>query len=309
MMKRAMALCLLLGSAAAAQAGDVPRFDVAITVDDLPAHGQLPPGTTRADIARRFLATLKAHHVTEAYGFVNARGLAEDPASDAVLTLWRKAGYPLANHSYSHLNLDGAPSLDAWQADVIAGEPALERHMGKGDWHWLRFPNLSSGKDAARHDGAAAFLKQRGYRIASVSLAFEDWDYSDAYARCRAQGDDRMIAAMKRHYLAVVDQAIARAKANAQRVHGRPIPHVLLLHVGAWTADTLPDVMARLDAAGGRYIPLAQAEADPAYAQAEALPGGGGIIERVAQAQGIALPADSAPASEIDLRQACRAPG
>lgn len=269
----------------------------------------MPPGTTRADIARRFLATLKAHHVAEAYGFVNARGLAEDPASDAVLTLWRKAGYPLANHSYSHLNLDGAPSLDAWQADVIAGEPALERHMGKGDWHWLRFPNLSSGKDATRHDGAAAFLKQRGYRIASVSLAFEDWDYSDAYARCRAQGDDRMIAAMKRHYLAVVDQAIARARANAQRVHGRPIPHVLLLHVGAWTADTLPDVMARLDAAGARYIPLAQAEADPAYAQAEALPGGGGIIERVAQAQGIALPADSAPAPGIDLRQACRTPG
>ena len=309
MMKRAMALCLLLGSAAAVQAGDPPRFDVAITVDDLPAHGQLPPGTTRADIARRFLATLKAHHVAQAYGFVNARGLAEDPASEAVLTLWRKAGYPLANHTYSHLNLDGAPSLDAWQADVVAGEPALEQHMGKGDWHWLRFPNLSSGKDATRHDAAAAFLKQRGYRIASVSLAFEDWDYSDAYARCRAQGDDRTIAAMKRHYLAVVDQAIARAKANAQRVHGRPIPHVLLLHVGAWTADTLPDVMARLDAAGARYIPLAQAEADPAYAQAEALPGGGGIIERVAQAQGIALPAAPSPAPEIDLRQACRTPG
>jgi len=67
--------------------------------------------------------------------------------------------------------------------------------------------------------------------------------------------------------------------------------------------------MARLDAAGARYIPLAKAEADPAYAQAEALPGGGGIIERVAQAQGIALPAAPSPAPEIDLRQACRTPG
>ena len=32
---------------------------VALTFDDLPAHGQLPPGETRFDVAKSILGTLK----------------------------------------------------------------------------------------------------------------------------------------------------------------------------------------------------------------------------------------------------------
>jgi hypothetical protein len=34
-----------------------PSLEVAITVDDLPQHGDLPPGVTRSDIAKSFIAT------------------------------------------------------------------------------------------------------------------------------------------------------------------------------------------------------------------------------------------------------------
>ena len=116
---------LWLGALAAsvpAFAGE--RFDIAITVDDLPYHGALPPGMTRLDVAEGYLRTLKAHGVPQAYGFVNASKLTQEPGVDAVLDAWRAAGYPLGNHTFTHLNLDRAASLEAWRSDVIAGEPA-----------------------------------------------------------------------------------------------------------------------------------------------------------------------------------------
>lgn len=210
------AACIAL-LAVAARAAE--PFDIAITVDDLPAHGPLPPGTTRLAIAASYLATLKAHHVPEAFGFVNAAKLKDNPDGGAVLDAWRKAGYPLGNHAYTHMNLGRAPSLEAWQADVIAGEPEVAARMQGLDWHYFRFPNLSAGGDRAQD--ALAFLRARGYRVADVSVAFGDWDYTDAYARCVARQDHAAIDAMKRHYYRRVERGIAAMKAQSIQVFGR----------------------------------------------------------------------------------------
>jgi peptidoglycan/xylan/chitin deacetylase (PgdA/CDA1 family) len=275
-------LSIALLAALALPAAAAERFDMAITVDDLPMHGPLPPGMTRIGIARSTLDTLKAHGVPEAFGFVNAAKIAREPGSEAVLDAWRAAGYPLGNHTASHMNLARADSFAAWREDVIAGEPAVAARMQGQDWRWLRFPNLAAGP---RLEEALAFLGERGYRVADVSVAFGDWDYTDAYARCVARDDGATIDAMKRQYLADVDQGIARMKEHSQRVFGRQIPQVLLTHLGGWSAVTLPEVMKRLDAAGARYVTLAQAQSDAAYAK----PGGGSMVTRTAREKGISL--------------------
>jgi peptidoglycan/xylan/chitin deacetylase (PgdA/CDA1 family) len=291
----AFAACL----ANCASAADT--FDIAITVDDLPSHGKLPPGMTRLGIADAHLQAFKAHGVPEAFGFVNASKLTEDPDNEKVLDAWRAAGYPLGNHTSSHMNLERAPSLDAWQADVAAGEPAVAARMATADWHYLRFPNLAAG--TTRGADALAWLRGRGYKVADVSIAFGDWNYTDAYARCVAKGDSGAIAAMKAQYLHNVDAGIAQMKEHSRQVYGRVIPQVLLTHIGGWSAVTLPDVLARLDAAGAHYVTLAQAQADPAYLQ----PGGGSVITRTARLKGMRLAAsepDAQPA--LDLKSLCR---
>ena len=181
------ALVFSLLAAGTARAAD--RFDIAITVDDLPAHGLLPPGMTRLGIAQTYIAALKAHHVPQAWGFVNGGKIAQDPDGAAVLAAWRKAGYPLGNHTWSHMNAGRASSLAAWEADADRNEPVLRTYMAGENWRMLRFPNLSVGADEARRDGVFAWMKANGYREADVSAAFSDWDYSDAYARCLAKGD------------------------------------------------------------------------------------------------------------------------
>jgi peptidoglycan/xylan/chitin deacetylase (PgdA/CDA1 family) len=217
----------------------------------------------------------RAHGVVEAFGFVNANKLASNADGGAALDAWRSAGHPLGNHTFSHMNIARAATLGVWQADVEAGEPAVAERMQGHDWHWLRFPFLSVGDQP---DAAMAYLKGRGYRVADVSLTFSDWAYTDAYARCAAKGDSAAIAAMKAQYLDAVDDGIARMKEDSKRIYGRIIPQVLLTHAGGWSAITLPEVLARLDAAGAHYVTLAQAQSDPAYAD----PGGGEMMQRTA---------------------------
>jgi peptidoglycan/xylan/chitin deacetylase (PgdA/CDA1 family) len=302
-MKTWKALLCLLGLVAAGPSVAAERVDIAITVDDLPYHGDLPAGMTRLGIAEDYLRVLKAHGVPQAYGFVNAAKLEQTPGSDAVLDAWRAAGYPLGNHAFTHLNLDRAASLEAWQADVIAGEPAVAARMPGLDWRYLRFPNLSTGATRERHDGAAAFLAGRGYEIAHVSVSFDDWAHSEAYARCMAKRDLATIAAMEKDFLDAVDQEIARMKAVSRTVYGRMIPQVLLAHLGPWSARTLPAVMDRLDAAGAHYVTLKEAQADPAYKESEAWLGGDGIMDRAARNKAITIP--SRPRFAIDPKTAC----
>lgn len=291
--------CADPATSAATRAG---TFDVAVTVDDLSVHGSLPRGMSWRDIGQSYIATLKAHGVPQAWGFVNAKRIAEQPASAAVLDDWRKAGYPLGNHTYSHLGLSQAPSPQAWIDDAKAGEPAIAARMAGADWHVLRFPFLDGGADPSRHDAAAAWLKAEGYRIADVSLSFDDWAYTETYARCMDKGDQAAIAAMKAGYLQRVDAAIARTKALSQRVYGRAIPQVLLTHLGAWSAATLPEVMRRLDAAGARYVTLEGAQADAAYREPSPRAGNGMLMERRAQDRGIDLAGVPAvpPAGNLD---------
>lgn len=287
MKPRTLLCALLLAGAAGASAAD--RFDVAVTADDLPAHGTLPAGMTWAGIAHSYVDTLKAHGVPETWGFVNAKRIAENPASEAALDVWRQAGYPLGNHTYSHLGLSQAPSLEAWEADARAGEAVLKKHMAGHDWHVLRYPFLDAAGTGARHDGALDWLKKQGYRIADVSLGFDDWAYTETYARCLAKNDAAAIAGMKASYFRRVDQQLVRTKAMSQRVYGRMIPLVLLTHMGAWSAATLPEVMKRLDAAGAHYVKLDQAQSDAAYRAPSPRFGNGALMDRQAQDAGIDL--------------------
>jgi peptidoglycan/xylan/chitin deacetylase (PgdA/CDA1 family) len=290
-------LSFFLLTPAAATAGS---FDIAITVDDLPVHGPLPRGMSWLGIAETHLKVFKANGVPEAFGFVNASKIARAPDGEAVLDAWRAAGYPLGNHTYSHMNLETAPSLAAWTADAAAGEPAVAARMAGANWRYLRFPFLNAGGE--RQQEALAYLHAHGYKVADVSVAFSDWVYTDAYARCVAQDDTAAIQAMKAAYLAGVDSAIASMKAQSQQVYGRVIPQVLLTHMGGWSAVMLPEVMARLNAAGARYVTLAQAQSDPAYA----VPGGGSVITRTAGLKGISLQDSKPAAPQLDVGKLCR---
>ncbi len=250
------------GSSAHSSSTAQPR--IALTFDDLPAHGPLPAGETRVDIATKILTALRDAHVPPTYGFVNGATLESEPQDLPVLQAWRAAGNPLGSHTWSHMNLD-QNSLEEFEANVTRNEPLLSKMMNNEDWHWFRFPYLAEGYTPAKHDGIRAFLAQHGYKIADVTMSYADYLWNDSYGRCKAKGDNAAIAQLQSSYLAAADANIGFYRRLSHALYGRDIPYVLLMHIGAFDAEMLPRLLDLYRSRGFQFITLTEAESDPFY--------------------------------------------
>jgi lysophospholipase L1-like esterase len=301
----AMARAVPLASVAAPDAPSPAGPAVAITFDDLPAHGPLPKGDTRVAIMARIAAALHAAGVPPTYGFTNGGFAAREPASRPALAAWRRSGELLANHSWSHMNAN-ENTTSAWEADVLRNEPVIAPLMKDADWHWLRFPYLAEGETLAKHKEIRTFLSAHGYKIASVTMSFSDFLWNDPYARCVATGDGDAIATLKHSYLQAAADTLDYAEAASQRLYGREIPLVLLMHVGAFDSIMLPDLLRYYRSRGVRFVSLAEAESDPFY-KGEVNPAAGAApatLEAAAAAHKVTLPA--APEAPAALATLCR---
>lgn len=241
-----------------------PHPTVALTFDDLPAAGGLPARHTRAAILSRLAAELNAAHLKGAYGFVNAVDLDGDPDTQRALHDWVAAGMNIGNHTWSHPLLTDA-TASAFELNIARDEPAL-RHYAEGrNWHWFRYPDLDEGDTLAKRDNVRAWLREHGYRIAEVTLNFQDDDWSDPYNRCVTKGDQAAIAWLKQSYLENAAEFIRVGREEQQIAFGREIPNVLLLHGTDFTTLMLPSLIELLHREGFRFAPLAKVIADPAY--------------------------------------------
>jgi len=251
-------------------------------------HGALPPGLSRSDIARSVLGALAARKAPPTYGFVNAKGLEEAPGNAEVLRLWRAAGHPLGNHAFSHMDLHANPT-EAFEQDVVANEATLRTYMGDGDWRWFRFPYLHEGETLQKRREAARFLKERGYRVAQVTLNFDDWAFNDPYARCLARHDSAAVDWMKERFLRRADESLIRDLDLARRMFGRDIAHVMLLHLGALQTVMLPRLLDLLEQRGFEFVTLSAAQGDSAYDEEvdRPFPSGSTWLDQVAAVKGL----------------------
>jgi peptidoglycan-N-acetylglucosamine deacetylase len=237
---------------------------VAITFDDLPLNGDLPPGVTRVQIARDTLAILSARHAPPAYGFINAKKLEGNSDAAEALKIWAVAE-PIGNHTYGHINLNTNPA-EAFEREIDENEPSLELLAGKdGDWHWLRYPFLHEGETVEKRRAVRAYLHAHGYRVAQVTLDWEDYLWNSAYARCAAKNDAQSIAWLKSSYLSIESSYLDLGRDLAKMVYGHDINHVLLLHLGAFSRTILPDALDLMQKKGFTFVTLEEAESDPAY--------------------------------------------
>lgn len=259
-----LVLTLFCACASAQTRGQEAPPRIAITFDDLPAQGSLPAGTTRMQIASKILEALHNAALPPTYGFMNGQATERQPADFAVLEAWRAAAQPLGNHSWSHMNLD-SHSLEEFQSDVIQNEALLAQLMKKEDWHWFRFPFLAEGDTPAKRAGVRSFLSQRGYKIATVTMSFNDYLWTEPYARCKEKNDAKATTAMEESFLSAADESITYYRGLSHTLYGRDIPYVLLLHIGGFDAEMLPRLLQLYRDRGFQFVTLAEAEVDEFY--------------------------------------------
>jgi peptidoglycan/xylan/chitin deacetylase (PgdA/CDA1 family) len=279
---------------------------VAITFDDLPLNGELPPGVTRVQIARDAIAILHARHVPGAYGFINARKLEGNSDAAEALKIWANSE-PVGNHTYGHINLNDNPA-EAFEREIDQNEPALELLAGQDSkWHWFRYPFLHEGDELEKRRAVRTYLQEHGYRVAQVTLDWEDYLWNSAYARCASRNDTKSIEWLKSSYLSIEDSYLDLGRDLAKLVYGHDINHVLLLHLGAFTKTILPDALDRMQRRGFTFVTLEDAESDPAYRGDPDVESkyGGTLLELWIEARKIKFP----PAMEKpykELKEICR---
>jgi peptidoglycan/xylan/chitin deacetylase (PgdA/CDA1 family) len=280
-----------------------PTRSVAITFDDLPAtRGDL---ATMEETTAKLLRTLAAERMP-AIGFVNESKLFlwnGIEARTALLEAWLNAGFELGNHTYSHVAIDQVP-LETYKADVIKGETVTRRLLeARGRrLHYFRHTQLRTGPTAEYKTALDAFLAQRGYRVAPVTVDNNDFMFADVYGRARAKGDRARMARVAETYVPYMESVFTHFENVSRAFLGYEVRQVLLLHANELNADYLSDLLGMLRRRGYRFVDLDTALEDPAYALPEAQATRGlSWLHRWMLAKG--LPMQAEPAEPAFIRE------
>jgi Polysaccharide deacetylase len=183
-----------------------------------------------------------------------------------MLRMWLDAGFELGNHTYSHRDLNTIP-LDEFQADVLRGE-VVTRGLLAAQGRRLRYfrhPFLHVGAELRTRRAFEAFLASHGYTVAPVTMDNDDFVYAAAYANALRRDDAAAAARIADDYLRYMEEVFSFFEDVSQRVLGREIAQVLLVHANSLNADRFGAVAETLVRRGYRFISLAEALEDPAY--------------------------------------------
>lgn len=268
----------LVASTAVFSQGSPPRF-VAITIDDLPAgDANSMTGAEIVEMTTKLLTTLQQQKVP-AIGFVNEQKLYKPGEVDEriqSLKLWLDDGFELGNHTFAHTSLNRV-TLAAWEEEVVRGETVTRLLMAqhKMKLRYLRHPYLDAGMDLQTRREAEAFLAQRGYQVAPVTMDAWDWMYAGVYADARKRNDAEMEQQLVSSYLSYTTTIFDYYEKLSKSLLGYEPKQVLLMHANWLEADHIGEVLDLLRKRGYQFITLQNAISDPAYSMPDEYVGEG----------------------------------
>jgi peptidoglycan/xylan/chitin deacetylase (PgdA/CDA1 family) len=244
---------------------------VALTIDDLPfvsgADGAATDAAEAISANRKLLHALGRRHIPVT-GFViqkNVEGLADDSGT-GILRDWIAQGFDLGNHTYAHPDFDHL-TVEEFEHQILRGEDTflpLMTEAGRTS-KFFRFPANHTGDTKEKHDAVAAFLAERGYRLAPCTIEDSDWLFNAAYARMRARHDRAAEASLRAAYLAYAAAEIDFLSGLDKQVLGYAPPEIMLIHDNRLNADVIDKLLTLFEERQYRWITLTQAESDPVY--------------------------------------------
>ena len=187
-----------------------------------------------------------------------------------ILRDWLEAGLELGNHTFSHVGIDSV-SLSQYEEDVIRGETVTRMLMGeKGRrLRYFRHTQLRTGPTTEYREGLDAFLRNRGYTVAPVTVDTQDYMFAAVYADATHRGDTALQGRVRDAYRAYVQENFSFHERLGVEVLGREVRHVVLLHVNHLNADLIDELLTMLKERHYSFVSLEEALLDPAYARPE----------------------------------------
>ena len=256
-------------SSASLDAPAATQREVAITVDDLPAGAAASMSASEIQEMTTKLVTTLHDQKIPAVAFVNEGKLYKLGEVDGrinALKTWIDNGFELGNHTYAHTSLNRV-TLKEWEEEVIRGETVtrwlLSQHNMK--LRYFRHPYLDTGRDLETRRQAEAFLIERGYRIAPITLDAWDWMYARVYEDARRRGDASLEKQLVDSYIAYTARVFDYYEKFCHDLMDYEPKQILLLHANWLEADHIDEVLDLLRKRGYHFVSLEQALSDPAY--------------------------------------------
>jgi peptidoglycan-N-acetylglucosamine deacetylase len=243
--------------------------EIALTIDDLPAAGgNSMTGTEIIEMTSKLLGTLRDQKVP-AVGFVNERKLYKFGEVDdriKALSMWPEYGFELGNHTFSHASLNRV-GLRNWEEEIVRGETVTRMLLEKHNMQlrYFRHPYLDTGRDIDTRRRAEAFLVERGYRIAPVTMDAWDWMYAGVYEDARRHGDTALQQKLVSSYHDYTNQVFDYYEKFSKDLIGYEPKQILLLHGNWLEADHIAELLDLLRKRGYKFITLQDALSDSAY--------------------------------------------
>ena len=244
--------------------------EICITLDDLPtvSYG-FKDIEFQESIINKLISTFDQYNIP-AIGFVNESKLYKngnlEPQKVNLLKTWLTAGYELGNHTYSHPSYHRV-SYMKFTRDILKGEKVckeLTKTFGT-EYKYFRHPFLHVGLTPEKHDSLQAFLGDHGYIEAPVSIDNDDYMFAYAYSKAMSNMDKELMHKIGSDYLNYMEQKLIYFETQSEKLVGRNIKHILLLHANAINADYLDELAERYQKHGYSFISMEDALTDPAY--------------------------------------------
>ncbi|MEM7190421.1 MAG: polysaccharide deacetylase family protein [Pseudomonadota bacterium] len=241
---------------------------LALTFDDLPVWPMSwpPAGYSPEGIADAMIAALRKHDLEGVYCFSNSWALDEVPELWIIFDRWVAAGHHVGNHTHAHQELQQV-TVEAYCADIDLCAERLAKWIDRAPQRLFRYTRTYWGEAEEKRAHVAAHLAAGGWGVADITSMLFEWEWNRAFKAIREDADVVAMTYLRETFL---DFAAAQVRYDVEilnRYAGREAVGILLLHNVAFLADVLSDLLARLKSEGVEFVQLAEALADPVYAE------------------------------------------
>jgi peptidoglycan/xylan/chitin deacetylase (PgdA/CDA1 family) len=247
------------------------KKQVCFSFDDLPvvSYG-ITDSVYQQQLMNKLVASLNMHHIP-AIGFVNGKKLYDNNGSIisfqvGILRNWLKNGLELGNHTYSHPDYNKLPLAD-FENEIVKNEPILKEILAeKGkSLRYFRHPFLHMGNTKEKADSLDAFLKERGYTVAPVTIDNEDYLFALAYKRASDKSDTVLMRQIRNDFVVYIGNKVDYFEKQSQALFGRYIPQILLLHTSLLNSDCVGLLATMFEKKQYEFISMDKALQDKAY--------------------------------------------
>lgn len=238
----------------------VQAKEIALTFDDSPKG----PSGHFGSIERTetLIRKLAAENIPAVMIFANPCMRKDTGEVLQQLSLYKKAGHRVENHTCTHPRLDDV-GFDSFKEDFLRADLLL-KPLSIGQ-KFFRFPFLNEGREPNLRDQVRKFLKENDYRNGMVSVDNDDYQFSFKVNEAKRLGKKIDYDSIKDLF---VDHIIGAAEYYDQLSKdtlGYSPRHVLLLHEFDITVMFIEDAIRALRQRGWKIISAQQAFEDPLY--------------------------------------------